>query len=381
MNTARSRARQLSKTISQPASSPATTPRSSDPRAARVRSHALNAISTAHPIAAPTPSRGGAASFIEVPVKQQYVYLAVLLAASVACQKPAASQSAQASASKPGATATTAPAPRDGSGRHGTRNRRSGPRDAAAAEASAGDLPAVVAKVNGEEIARAEFEATVQNVERRAGRPVPPEQRDQVYRGVLDDLIALRLLKQEVGRRQVTATDAEMADAMKQLRAAVPDRGGLQAGADGAEDDASNSSARRRARRCSCRRCWSRKSARRSRSSRPRSAAFYEKNPDKFQQPEAVHASHVLITVPGRRRSGDQGRRASEGGGRAEAGAGRRRLREARPHLLGRREQAAWRRPRVLPEGTDGPRVRGGCLRAGARTRSATSSRARSGST
>jgi peptidyl-prolyl cis-trans isomerase C len=27
-------------------------------------------------------------------------------------------------------------------------------------------------------------------------------------------------------------------------------------------------------------------------------SGFYEKNPDKFQQPEAVHASHVLITVP-----------------------------------------------------------------------------------
>ena len=29
-----------------------------------------------------------------------------------------------------------------------------------------------------------------------------------------------------------------------------------------------------------------------------RDHAFYEKNPDKFQQPEAVRASHVLIMVP-----------------------------------------------------------------------------------
>ena len=41
-------------------------------------------------------------------MKQQYACLAVLLAASVACQKPAGSQSSQASAAKPGVPAAAA---------------------------------------------------------------------------------------------------------------------------------------------------------------------------------------------------------------------------------------------------------------------------------
>jgi parvulin-like peptidyl-prolyl isomerase len=147
-------------------------------------------------------------------VKQQYVCLAVLLAVSVGCQKPPASHSSQPGASTPVPT-TAAP----------------GGAPAAAAKAPAAppaakpvpaELPAVICRVNGDEIKRPEFESTIQNVERRAGRPVPPEQRDQVYRGVLDDLISMRLLKQEVARRQLSATDAEMAEAMKQVRGQFP---------------------------------------------------------------------------------------------------------------------------------------------------------------
>src|SRR3712207_638754 len=47
-------------------------------------------------------------------------------------------------------------------------------------------LPEVVARVNGEAITKGEFERAVQNLEGRAGGPVPADQRDRIYRGVLD---------------------------------------------------------------------------------------------------------------------------------------------------------------------------------------------------
>ena len=65
-------------------------------------------------------------------------------------------------------------------------------------------------------------------MELQAGRPVPAEQRDEVYRGMLDQMIGLRLLKQETQRRQVTATDAELDEAMKQVRAQFPNDAAFQ---------------------------------------------------------------------------------------------------------------------------------------------------------
>ena len=40
-------------------------------------------------------------------------------------------------------------------------------------------------------------------MEGRAGRPVPAEQRDQVYRGVLDGLILFKLLCRRGGARGI----------------------------------------------------------------------------------------------------------------------------------------------------------------------------------
>ena len=66
-------------------------------------------------------------------------------------------------------------------------------------------LPEVVARVNGEAIGKAEFESAVRNLEGRAGGQVPADQRDRVYRGVLDQLIAYRLLIQETKARKMAS--------------------------------------------------------------------------------------------------------------------------------------------------------------------------------
>jgi peptidyl-prolyl cis-trans isomerase C len=221
-------------------------------------------------------------------VTQPYVCLAVLLAASTACQKPAASRSSQAAATKPGA-AVTAPAVAPGTA-------AKAPAPPLTPKPIPAVLPAVVAKVNGEDIPRAEFETTVQNVERRAGRPVPPEQRDQVYRGVLDELIAMRLLKQEVTRRQVTATDAEMAEALKQMRGQFPTEAAFKQALTAQRMTVEQLREETRTQVLVSKMLQQEVGSQID--VKPADiSGFYEKNPDKFQQPEAVHASHVLITV------------------------------------------------------------------------------------
>jgi peptidyl-prolyl cis-trans isomerase C len=224
-------------------------------------------------------------------VKQHYVCVAVLLAAFTACQKPPAPSASTAATTRATPPAAAAPAPA-----------ASAPAAAASTPAPAPkpvptELPAIIARVNGEEIGRAEFEQTVHNVQLRAGRPVPAEQRDQVFRGVLDDMIAMRLLKQEVLRRQLTATEAELAAAVKQLR--------QQFASEAAFSQALKAQKMTLDQLRDETRTQLLVSKMLDKEIGPQVAvkpadvsAFYEKNPERFQQPEAVHASHVLITVP-----------------------------------------------------------------------------------
>src|SRR4029079_6229979 len=71
-------------------------------------------------------------------------------------------------------------------------------------------LPEVLARVNGETIGKAEFERAVASIEARSARPMPREQRDQILRSILDQIVSYKLLVQESQTRKVDATDAEV---------------------------------------------------------------------------------------------------------------------------------------------------------------------------
>ncbi|MCX6539161.1 MAG: peptidylprolyl isomerase [Acidobacteria bacterium] len=82
-------------------------------------------------------------------------------------------------------------------------------------------LPDVVAKVNGEDVTRAELDMAVRTLEQRARNTVPPEQRDAVYRQVLDRIIGFHLLAQEARSRKIVAApwdvDKQLGDLKKQF--------------------------------------------------------------------------------------------------------------------------------------------------------------------
>ena len=157
-------------------------------------------------------------------------------------------------------------------------------------------LPEVIARVNGEAISKTDFDRAVAALEARNGGPVPAEQRDQILRSVLDQIVSYRLLVQETRTRKVVPDDAEVDARIKQIQGQFPTEEafkqmlasrkttvdqmrtdirqdlGVQKMI---EDEISSKSA-----------------------VKPEQVTdFYAKNPDQFKQPERVRASHILIMV------------------------------------------------------------------------------------
>src|SRR5262245_57438438 len=85
------------------------------------------------------------------------------------------------------------------------------------------NIPAVVARVNGESIERWEFDNAVKRIEARAGGAVPPDKRDEVLRGVVDQLVAFHLLAQESRARKMEVGDADVEAQMGMIRGSFPD--------------------------------------------------------------------------------------------------------------------------------------------------------------
>ena len=158
-------------------------------------------------------------------------------------------------------------------------------------------LPDVIARVNGEAIAKGDLEKAIKNVEGRAGQPVPAAERDRIYRGVLEQLIAYRLLKQESTSRKIEVPDAEVDARMAQIKQQFPSEDVFKQSLmqqnmtfDQLREDAKSDM----------------RVAKMLQGEvnvgvgvQPQEVtAFYEKNPDKFKQGERVRASHILIRVP-----------------------------------------------------------------------------------
>ncbi len=199
----------------------------------------------------------------------------LLAAVAVACQKPAPTP---ATSTAPAATAAAAATPPP-------------------AKPIPDVLPDVIADCNGDTIPKSEFEGAVRSVEQRAGGPIPAEKRAEVYRGVLDDLVAYRLLKQEVKQRSFTVSDADVdariAAFKQQMGTEANFKAALQA------QQITEAKLREDARTDLLVSKLLDQEVNQKVLVKPTDiAAFYEKNPDRFQQGETLRASHILIMVP-----------------------------------------------------------------------------------
>ena len=158
------------------------------------------------------------------------------------------------------------------------------------------ELPAVLARVNGEDVTKVDFDRLIKNMEVSAQKPVPAERRDEIYRKALDELVTYKLLLQETRARKIAVTDAEVDSTIKQMRSQLPnDQEFTKAlAARGMTIEKLKSDARID---ISINKMMEAEASAQPAPGDAQVREFYDKNPDKFKQDEACRASHILFKV------------------------------------------------------------------------------------
>jgi len=157
-------------------------------------------------------------------------------------------------------------------------------------------LPDVVARVNGENLKKADFERMVHTLEQRAGQQIPAERRDEILRGALDQLVVYTLLSQESRNRGIKVEETEIDQKVEQLRAKFPNQEAFAKALTerGMTMDRLKHDARVD---ISVTKLMDAEMATEPGPSDEDAKNFYDKNPDRFKQGEKVRASHILIKV------------------------------------------------------------------------------------
>ena len=158
-------------------------------------------------------------------------------------------------------------------------------------------LPAIIAKVNGEAVERWELENAIHALEGRAGGQIPADKRDEVLRGLLDQLVNFHVLVQESRARKLDVSDAELDARLAEIKKGFASEQAFQ------QEVASQGLTLEQLRF-------------QARSSmqvgklvdaeiKPKISvqdadvdAFYKGNLERFKQGEMVHASHIMIGLP-----------------------------------------------------------------------------------
>ena len=158
-------------------------------------------------------------------------------------------------------------------------------------------IPDVLARVNGEKIERWEFDNAVKRMEARAGAPVPPDKRDEVLRGVLDQLVAYHLLAQESRARKLAVADADVDARLADIKKSFPTEDAFKQGiaAQGLTMDQLKTQAKTS---LEVAKVIDSEVNSKVAVQDPEIKTFYDQNIERFKQGDSVHAAHILIGVP-----------------------------------------------------------------------------------
>lgn len=158
-------------------------------------------------------------------------------------------------------------------------------------------FPAVVARVNGEEILRADLERSIRGVEAQLNQRVPGDKRDTVVRGVLERLINYRLLLQEARARGIEVPPAEIDAQLRALAAQFRTEQDLRAALirRGVTIEMLRDDARRDLRVA---KLVSQEAGKDVAVPVEDVRKFYDANLERFRLPESARALHVFVRMP-----------------------------------------------------------------------------------
>jgi len=204
-----------------------------------------------------------------------------------ACRKPPAVSAQQT------ATGATAAATAPTSGQAG----QAAAPAAAPAKPMPAQLPDVLARVNGEAVTKIDFDRLIKNMEVSANQPLPADRRDEILRRALDQLVTYTVLTQETRARKITVTEAEVEANVKQMRSQFPNEEAFAKAlaARGMSIEKLRSDAKID---MSISKMMEAELATQPPPADAQVREFYDKNPEKFKQEEAIRASHILFRVP-----------------------------------------------------------------------------------
>lgn len=160
-------------------------------------------------------------------------------------------------------------------------------------------MPEVVANVNGTAIKKADLQNAVESIKAQlqmTGTPFPSDRKDEMYRGLLDDLISTELLAQEAKTRQIPVTTKEVEEFVGQFKDRFPSEQVYQNALkeQGITEDQLRTDVKKQ---LGIKKLLDKEVLSKVPADEKAARKFYDENPDKFQEPEQVHAAHVLVTV------------------------------------------------------------------------------------
>ena len=160
-------------------------------------------------------------------------------------------------------------------------------------------LPEIVAKVNGVDIKKADLQNAVETVKMQlevVGQAVPSDRKDEMWRGLLDEIIASELLAQEATSRKVVVTEADVEGELTKFRERFPSEQIFQSALK--EQGLTEAQIKTEVRKqLGIKKLLDTNVFSKVKVDEKSAKAYYEKNPEMFAEPEKIHAAHVLVKV------------------------------------------------------------------------------------
>lgn len=223
------------------------------------------------------------------------VVLALLTAIAAGCRSQTNGAAAAASTA-PAADTTAAPLAATTPAAETAAGQPQAPPSAPPAKPVPAQLPAVLATVDDEKIERWELEGAIKGLEARAGSPIPADRRDEIVRGLLDQIVAYHVLAREARDGKISATDAEVTARLAQIKGGFPNEQAFQQALT-AQGLTLEQLQRQTRMGMDIDKVLETKIASTIKVEDVEVGAFYQQNLQQFAQGESVHASHILFTT------------------------------------------------------------------------------------